>query len=187
MGGGRGAGSSVLGSTHPWRKKTLSDDFTDHNWPKAVTNEHGLHHLPGGTEKHDSVLRCPVDKIRMDPLLSHTPNYSVPRTKRFGGCTHENGELNKAEAQKRGNPGPGAYFKSVPRGTSFAVDGGETMVMGANHVFPWKKSLGRQINPIDVDATSLPSAPCFTFAKTRRTVSDTSVGHGVQEGGPVKS
>merc|ERR1712151_240296 len=60
-------------------------------------------------------------------------------------------------------------------------------VTGANHVFPWKKSLGRQINPIDVDATSLPSAPCFSFAKTRRTVSETSVGHGVQEGGPVKS
>mmetsp|Transcript_13856 Transcript_13856/g.29002 ORF Transcript_13856/g.29002 Transcript_13856/m.29002 type:complete len:363 (+) Transcript_13856:153-1241(+) len=184
--GGRQAGSAMLGTTFPWRKDR-TEAFSDSNWPKVATHsEHGLHHLPGGSSKHDGVLRCPADKIPMNPLLSHTPYHSVPSTKRFPG-THHNGELNKKEVQKRGTPGPGAYSKSVPRGTAFSVDGGETIVLGANHVCPWKKALGRQINPIDVDATSLTSAPCYSFSKTRRTCSDTIVGHGVMEGGPVKS
>lgn len=187
--GGRGAGSAVLGTSHPWRQEKLADDFTDHNWPSAVANDKGLHHLPGGNSKHDNVMRCPIDKVRMHPLLAHSECYSFPKDRRGGGGghTHEDGTINKFEAQKKGNPGPGAYFKSAPRGTHFSVDGGETVIMGANHVCPWKKSLGRQINPVDVDGTHLPSAPAFSFAKTRRTVSDTAVGHGVQDGGPVKS
>jgi hypothetical protein len=184
--GGRGIGSSTLGSTYHWRKAKLDDSFSDHNWPKAIVSEYGMHHLPGGTAKHDQVLRCPSDKLRKHPTLESTAFYSFSTDKRFPG-THHNGELNKGAIQKLGTPGPGAYFKSVPCGTHFNVDGGETVVLGANHVCPWKKSMGRQINPIDVDATTLTSAPCFSFGKSRRTASDTHVGHGLQDGGPMKS
>lgn len=184
--GARGVGSATLGSTYHWRKAKLEDSFSDHNWPKAIASEYGLHHLPGGTAKHDNVLRCPADKLRLHPTLERTPFYSVPLNKRFPG-THHNGELNKGLVQKLGTPGPGAYFKSVPRGTAFNVDGGETVVLGANHACPWKKALGRQVNPIDVDMTSLTSAPCYTFSKSRRTATDTHMGHGLQTGGPMKS
>lgn len=184
--GGRALGSAVLGASYYWREKALPDSYSDCNWPKAVHSEHGIHHLPGGAAHHDRLLRCPNDKRTYHPTLESTPFHSVPQTKRFPG-THHNGEIDKAEAQKRGTPGPGAYFKSVPRGTAFTVDGGETIVLGANHTYPWKKALGRQINPVEVDQVSQISAPCFSFPKTRRTVSDTIAGHGLQDGGPVKS
>jgi len=183
--GCRSAGSMQLGHTHHWRQK-LPDSVSDHNWPKAVHNEHGLHHLPGGAAHHDAHLRCPVDKLRYHPTLARTELYSIPRTKRFPGC-HDDGTINKIEAQLRSPPGPGAYFKSVPRGTAFSVDGGETIVMGANHTYPWKTAMGRQINPINVDLTTQVSAPCFSFPKTRRNLSDTRVGHDNQDGGAVKS
>lgn len=181
--GCRGVGSSALGATHSWRT-SMPDDFTDHNWPKTSTNDRGLHHLPGGTEKHDNVLRCHVDKLRMNPILSRSASYSLSKASRFGKSCHEDGSLNKAEAQKQGTLGPGAYCKSAPRGTAFSTDGGETVVLGANHTCPWKKALGHHINPVDVDLTSHPSAPAFSFSKTRRTISETSVGHA---GGPVKT
>eukprot|EP00440_Ansanella_granifera_P055909 gb/GFBE01060601.1/.p1 GENE.gb/GFBE01060601.1/~~gb/GFBE01060601.1/.p1 ORF type:complete len:385 (+),score=41.05 gb/GFBE01060601.1/:1-1155(+) len=186
--GGRALGSAVLGATYYWRDRALPDNYSDCNWPKVAHNQHGLHHLPGGegATHHDALLRSPSDKRTYHPTLPSTEFYSIPRTKRFPG-THHNGELNHAEVQKKGTPGPGAYFKSVPRGTAFSVDGGETVTLGANHTYPWKKSLGRQINPVDVDAVSQISAPCFSFPKTRRTVSDTVAGHGLQDGGPVKS
>eukprot|EP00931_Biecheleriopsis_adriatica_P078581 TRINITY_DN52018_c0_g1_i1.p1 TRINITY_DN52018_c0_g1~~TRINITY_DN52018_c0_g1_i1.p1 ORF type:complete len:395 (-),score=51.77 TRINITY_DN52018_c0_g1_i1:17-1165(-) len=184
--GGRALGSAVLGNTYYYREKALPDSFSDCNWPKASHNEHGIHHLPGGADHHDRLLRCPNDKRTYHPTLESTPFYSVPSTKRFPG-THHNGEINKDEVQNRSSPGPGAYFKTVPRGTSFSVDGGETVVCGANHTCPWKKLMGRQINPVDVDLASLTSAPCWSFPKTRRTVSDTVAGHGLQDGGPVKS
>lgn len=181
--GCRAVGSSMLGSTHPWRQGKVPDSFTDHNWPKAVMTESGVHQLPGGTAAHDRLLRCPVEKLAMHPLLSHTPNYSVPRAQRFDGI----GEVGRAEALKKATPGPGAYFKSEPRGPAFSVDGGETMIVGANHVCPWKKCMGHNINPVFADATSLTSAPCFSFSRTRRTVSETAVGVGCQDGGPVKT
>jgi len=184
--GGRALGAAVLGSTYEWRQRSLPDVFSDCNWPKASHNAHGIHHLPGGGKQHDPVLRCPADKRAHHPILQSSEYYSFPRAKRFPG-THGNGELNAEEVQKRAVPGPGAYMKSVPGGTAFAVDGGETVILGANHTYPWKKSLGRQINPIEADATSLASAPCYTFPKTRRTVSDTVAGHGLQDGGPVKT
>merc|ERR1719401_1557555 len=95
-------------------------------------------------------------------------------------------ELDTAEHQRRGNPGPGAYFKSQPRGTAFSTDGGETVVLGSNHVCPWKKCLGRNINPVHVDGTTLRSSPCFSFSKTRRSVSEVSLGVG-PDPGPTKS
>lgn len=183
--GGRAVGSSVLGSTHLWRKDKVPAHFTDHNWPNALTTKLGLHQLPGGSARHDSLLRCPVEKIRIDPTISHSQCYSLPRAKRFEGVT-ETGEVNIAELQRRSTPGPGAYMKSVPRGTAFS-DGGERAVFGANHICPWKKALGRQINPDNVDGTNLPSAPAYSFPMTRRTLSETAVGHVVQDGGLVKS
>ncbi|CAE6914440.1 unnamed protein product [Symbiodinium natans] len=184
--GGRAVGAAVLGSTYEWRQRSLPDVFSDCNWPKASHNAYGIHHLPGGGSHHDRLLRSPADKRTHHPLLPSSEFHSFPRAKRFPG-THGNGELNPEEVQKRAVPGPGTYMKSVPGGSAFSVDGGETVILGANHTYPWKKALGRQINPIESDATNLVSAPCYTFAKTRRTVSDTAAGHGLQDGGPVKT
>lgn len=189
--GGRALGSSVLGASHPWRRRKTSsypDSFTDHNWPKASTGYHGMNYLPGGTTReHDNVLRKPADQIPLNPLLhAHSANYSLSKAKRFHG-TKEDGTLDKFECQKKGTPGPGTYHKSVPRGPAFSVDGGETFHIGANHICPWKKPLGQHINPIGVDAASLHTAPCYTFPKTRRTAAETSWGHGLQDGGPAKS
>lgn len=122
----------------------------------------------------------------MHPLLSHSPLHSIPRSKRFPGTKNGTGELDLLEAQRRSTPGPGAYFKSQPGVTAFSADGGETVVLGANHACPWKKCLGHNINPVHVDL-SLMSAPCFSFTKTRRTMSETFlVNHG-QDCGPIKS
>jgi len=186
--GGRALGSAVLGTTFPWRKQSLPDNFSDANWPKASHNDHGIHHLPGGGPDHDRVLRCPSDKrTYLDATMEASPFYSVPRTKRFPGVHDHSFTIKKEELQKKGVPGPGSYFHSVPRGTAFSIDGGETIVLGANHTYPWKKSLGRNINPVDVDFTSLASGPCYSFPKTRRTLSDTVSGHGQQDGGPGKT
>jgi len=182
-GGGRGLGCASLGVSHPWRQRPNAS-FSDQNWPKASTSMSGLHQLSGGSSDHDRLLRAPADKLRINPALTHSEEFSVPKAKRFPG-THHNGELNFREVQKRGTPGPGAYFKSVPRGTAFSVDGGETVVLGANHVCPWKKALGRNINPVDVDLASMNSQPSFSFSKTRRFLSDTAVGHNNQ--GATKS
>eukprot|EP00928_Gymnodinium_smaydae_P046554 TRINITY_DN31015_c0_g1_i1.p1 TRINITY_DN31015_c0_g1~~TRINITY_DN31015_c0_g1_i1.p1 ORF type:complete len:403 (-),score=41.78 TRINITY_DN31015_c0_g1_i1:126-1334(-) len=184
--GGRAVGCATLGNSHPWRNPKLRAEYTDHNWPKVSLNAKGDYHLPGGTAQHHRLLRAPVDKIRYDPLVSHTPNYTIPKTKRFPG-TLENGELNKAQVQKKGTPGPGAYFKSVPRGTAFATDCGETIVFGANHICPWKGALGHQINPVHSDQSVLHATPKWSFPKTRRTVSEVMSGHNVQDGGPVKT
>jgi len=184
--GGRAVGSSTLGFTHPWRQK-VPDTFTDHNWPKAATHSSGLHFLPGGDGSHDRLLRCAAEHVAHSPILSRSASYTVPRTKRFPGTKDHSGEVDSVEVQKRGTPGPGSYFRSEPRGAAFSVDDGETVVLGANHICPWKKSLGHNINPNMADATSLTSAPCYTFSKTRRSVSETSLGHGLQVGGPAKT
>lgn len=184
--GGRGNGSAVLGSTHPWRESKLPRSMSDCNWPQVVHNEHGIHHLPGTDPQHGRLLRCPADKIPHHPTLSQSPFYSVPQAQRFFN-TLPNGEIDKDKAQLRSSPGPGAYSKSLPRGAAFSVDGGETVILGANHSFPWKKCLGQQVNPIHSEATTLPSAPCYTMSKSRRMVSETGLGHIRQDGGPVKS
>merc|ERR1719444_256643 len=150
----------MLGSTHPWRQdKVVQDEFRP----------------------------SPSDKLPVHPLLSSSAFYSLPRNKRFPGTKERSMEIDAAEHQRRGNPGPGAYFKSQPRGTAFSVDGGETVVLGANHIAPWKKVLGHNINPVHVDGTTLRSSPCFSFSKTRRCASDTAIGHGCQDGGPAKT
>lgn len=177
---GRILGSAQLGNSHSWRLKQLDNTIGDQNWPKATTNPGGLHHLPGFGAKFDALLRSPTDKIPYNPALSHTENYSFPRAIRFG-------DPDAKMPVSKLTPGPGAYFKSVPRGTAFSIDGGETVTLGANHVFPWKKVLGRQINPIEADLATLVSEPCYSFPKVRRTVSDTVAGHNLQTGGAVKS
>lgn len=185
--GGRAVGSAALGSTHPWRSPQTGKYMSDHNWPAAALHkETGMHYLVGGDSRHDKLLRNPAHKLSKHPLLKQTPCHSVPRAKRFPGTT-ESGELDVAEVQRRGNPGPGSYFKSQPRGTGFSVDGGETVVLGANHVCPWKKCLGHHINPVHVDGSSMRSTPCWSFAKTSRSISETAVGHGRLDGGPVKT
>jgi hypothetical protein len=156
----RSAGSDMLGSTHSWRQRKTS---------------------------YEGWMPCPSDKLPVHPLLTSSAFHSIPRTKRFPGTKDRSGEVDAIEVQRRGNPGPGSYFKTQPRGTAFSVDGGETVVLGANHVCPWKKCLGHNVNPVHVDGTSVHSAPTWSFSKTRRAVSETSLGHGCQDGGPAKS
>lgn len=196
--GGRACGSSVLGATHPHRGG-MPDEFSDHNWPKVQVNHKGDYHMPGGTLKHHRLLNAPVDKIRVDPLMARSPDHSFPKNQRFPGC-HPSGEVNKDMMQKRGTPGPGHYHKSLPRGVAFSADSGETIVFGANHMCPWKSALGHNINPVDVDHTTMTSQPKYSFSKTRRSISEpmsghgmkypkygTMSGHGLQDGGPCKS
>jgi len=190
-GGGRSAGSCTLGSSHSWRHEKLPMNFTDHNWPKVAVNPHGSTHsgtyLPGGDHRHTRLLRCPVDKLPLNPTIDQQPNYSLTRERRWWGC-HDNGELNKNFIQNRSPPGPGAYHKSLPRGPHFSVDNGETVVLGANHPCPWKSPMGQSINPTDVHIHSEHhSAPKYSFSKTRRSCSETYLGHGQQAGGPIKS
>lgn len=175
--GSRAVGSSGLGSTHPWRKDNSHAHFTDHNWPKAVLGETG-YHLPG-------MQHSGVEHLNKHPLLSNSASPSFPQTRRFPGTgKHEEDAL---QFQKGCTPGPGAYFKTVPRGTAFSMDGGETNILGANHVCPWKKCLGRNINPVAVDGTTLVSAPAFSFSKTRRSVSEASLGLCHGDPGPTKT
>lgn len=131
----------------------------------------------------------PAEKLAYHPLLSSSACYSIPQRRRFPGTIERSGEVDATECQQRGTPGPGAYIRSQPRGTAFSVDGGETVILGANHTCPWKKCLGRNINPVHADGTSLKSSPSWSFSKLRRTVSDTSLGYGGPNGwlspGPV--
>lgn len=174
----RAAGSAALGSTHPWRN-SMSRDFKDQTWPKGELGETG----PGG-DRNDRFLPSPADTLRRHPLQTSSAAVSMPRTKRFPGSG--NYEIDILESQKRSTPGPGSYFKTVPRGTGFSMDGGETVILGANHICPWKKCLGRNINPVHVDGTTLRSSPCFSFSKTRRSVSEVALGaHG--DPGPTKT
>jgi len=128
------------------------------------------------------------DKVRVDPTLTRSQSYTFGLTKapRFPG-TNQLGMIDKFEVQKRGSPGPGEYFKTVPNGSSFSVDGGESIVLGANSLHPWKGCLGNQINPVPVDGTTLTAQPKYSFSKSRRVISETSLGHAGQDGGPVKS
>lgn len=190
--GGRGAGSSTLGSSYEWRHQKLPMNFTDHNWPKIAVNPHDHPQmpgsfLPGGDHRHTRLLRCPVDKQPQNPTLDKQPDYSLTRDKRWWGCK-ENGELDRHFQQNRMPPGPGAFLKSLPRGPHFHVDSGETVVLGANHPCPWKSPLGHAINPTVHDTlTQHHSSAKWSFSKTRRSCSETHLGHGQQAGGPVKT
>lgn len=188
--GGRGVGSTALGSSHPWRHEKVNLSMSDHNWPKVAINPKASHHgssfLPCGDQRHARLLRNPAERHTIYPDMTHSQNFSFSKAERFPG-THENGELNKAEIQRRSTPGPGAYHRSVPRAVPFSADG-ENVAYGAQHPCPWKNCLGRGINPVAVDAQSVHiSSPKFSFSKARRNASETTVGHQLQDGGPVKS
>lgn len=183
--GGRAVGSAQLGSTHEWRTQ-FSKLRSDHDWPKVDPHEGSL---PGGDT---APLRHPVERVALDPTLSWTPSYTVPKAARFapGGESQKGGTLH---VRKGATPGPGSYFKSLPRGVPFTSNG-ETVIYGANHVFPSKSCLGHLVNPVHVDYTVLTSQPKYTIPKMRRTVSDVAVGNACQDtrasgqdGGPVKS
>jgi hypothetical protein len=197
--GGRAAGCATLGASHSWRREKLTLTFTDHNWPKVAINPHGSNlpgsFLPGGDHRHSRLLRCSADQLPLNHTLELPPAYTISKDRkqgRFYGC-RENGELDKHFVQLREAPGPGAYFKSLPRGPHFPMDGAdqhraETIVMGANHPFPWKSPMGNYVNPVDCNVQSVHHAPAkYTFSKTRRACSETFLGHGQQDGGPVKS
>lgn len=186
-------GCSTLGSSHSWGSVKLQDrmHFTDQNWPRVAVSPHGSptagSFLPGGDHRHTQLLRCPVDRLPVNPTTHQQPNYSLSRDKRWWGCK-ENGEIDKQFQQNRQPPGPGNYCKSAPRGPHFVVDAGETVVLGANHPCPWKSSLGHSINPTNADILSgHHSSAKWSFSKTRRSCSETHLGHGQQAGGPVKS
>mmetsp|Transcript_34669 Transcript_34669/g.80923 ORF Transcript_34669/g.80923 Transcript_34669/m.80923 type:complete len:385 (-) Transcript_34669:103-1257(-) len=186
--GGRAVGSHQFGHTHPWRRMPYNT-VGDHNWPTVATmGSTGLHHLPGGGAKYQRHLRASAELTQYDPLISHTPNYSIPRAERFSG-SESDGKVSKARAQQMHNatPGPSDYFKSVPRGTAFTDEDCETVLFGANHIYPWKTALGRNINPVHCDASVMPSAPKCTFPKARRPANEVSMGHGQHDGGPVKT
>mmetsp|Transcript_29533 Transcript_29533/g.68106 ORF Transcript_29533/g.68106 Transcript_29533/m.68106 type:complete len:386 (+) Transcript_29533:106-1263(+) len=186
--GGRAVGSHQLGTTHPWRRPP-HNTISDHNWPTAETlGSTGLHHLPGGGDKYERHLRATAEFVQYDPLISHTPNYSIPKAERFSAADSD-GKVSKSRAQKMhsATPGPADYFKSVPRGTAFVDDDCETTLFGANHIYPWKTALGRQMNPVHCDATVMPSAPKHTFPRARRPASEVPLGHGQHDGGPVKT
>lgn len=139
----------------------------------------------GEMEEREVYWQCTVDRVPIDPLLSYSPNYSFPRTKRFPGTKH-NGELDCLEVQRRTNPGPGAYFKSEPRGHHFCVDEGRTVVMGANHVCPWKKNLGHNINPVLVDGVTVQSQPTWTTPKLIRHASHVVLKQKRQDAGHIR-
>lgn len=166
----------------------MPEHFSDHSWPRVVSGESGHLHLPGGSKvEHKQLLRCTSDRLRVNPLLPHTENYSFSRSARFPQ-TLKNGETDHAEAQRREPPGPGHHFKTMPMGPAFSMDGGESVILGPNHVCPWKRPLGHHINPVFSDLTTLDAAPAFSFSKTRRAVSESSLGvHSGQAGGPVKT
>merc|ERR1711988_1468959 len=84
-------------------------------------------------------------------------------------------------------PGPSDYFKSIPRGMGFSVDGGETQILGANHIYPWKGCMGHNINPVESDQSVLHSAAMFTIPKARRPCSEVPLGHGQKGFGPIKT
>lgn len=175
--GGHGASSSsMLGSSHPWRKDKFADSFSDRTWPAAVAS-HGF----DGRQR-----QAPVEQRRVDPLLSHSANYSLSKAQRFPG-TKPSGEISKMAAHAKGTPGPGHYFHSLPRGVPFPEHGGEGMVFGANHICPWKGALGHNINPVDADQSVLQSAPKFSFSKSRRSVSEPNLGSGPAQGDFVKT
>jgi hypothetical protein len=127
--------------------------------------------------------------LSKDSKLHLQPAFTLSKDSkqgRFWG-TKENGEIDKRYCQLKGTPGPGSYHKSLPRGPHFAVENGETVVLGTNHTCPWKTSMGHHINPVDISVQSVHhSCPQFSFSKTRRGVSDTFLGHG-QSGGCVKT
>lgn len=163
--GTRATGSAALGSTHSWRSTSFARELTLSSTASAGPSQ---------------------TRVVYNPLITHSENYSFTSAQRFPG-TLSNGELDKAGIQNRGTPGPGSYFKSVPRGTAFTADRGETIVFGANHICPWKGALGHQINPVQCDAGVLPAPKMYSFSKSRRNVCETSFGHLCQDGGPVKT
>eukprot|EP00927_Polykrikos_kofoidii_P055859 TRINITY_DN50045_c0_g1_i1.p1 TRINITY_DN50045_c0_g1~~TRINITY_DN50045_c0_g1_i1.p1 ORF type:complete len:388 (+),score=45.35 TRINITY_DN50045_c0_g1_i1:101-1264(+) len=183
----RSCGSGGLGSTHSWRQGRFLQESSPNTVPKGAMNMTAGSQLMSATEKHRIMSKTPAEKLRYDPVLSHSPNYSMSKASRFPGTVDGTGVLNKAMLQKKSTPGPGTYFKTVPRGVAFTEDGGETTVFGANHTCPWKGSLGHQINPVDADQTVLTSQPKWSFSKARRAISETSLGHAFQDGGPVKT
>jgi len=187
--GGRAAGSAQLGSTHDWRTQ-FANNRSDHDWPKVDPREGSL---PGGEY---APIRHPIERCRRDPTISSVASWTVPKAKRFapGGESEKGATLH---VQKNNTPGPGAYFKSLPRGVPFTTNG-ETVIYGPNHVFPSKSCLGHHMNPIHVDFTVLTSAPKWTMPRMRRNVSDVVVGNASQftkasggdgaiSGGPIKS
>lgn len=187
--GARGAGSITLGSSHCWRHEKLPLHFTDHNWPRVALGSPGSQspgpHLPGGDHRHARVLRCSADQLARNPAYDQPPNHSFSKDKRWWG-SKDDGQVDRKFHVNRGNPGPGSYMKSVPRGGHFHTDGGETVVLGANHPCPWKSPLGQHINPSHVHVHSEHhSAAKWSFSKTRRTCSEPFLGHG--GGGAVKT
>lgn len=182
--GGRAAGSAQLGSTHDWRTHFVNNR-SDHDWP-VVDPLEGC--LPGGEA---APARHPVERKPIDPTISHVASWTIPKARRFA----PGGESTKGAAlhiQKNNTPGPGAYFKSLPRGVPFTSNG-ETVIYGANHVFPSKSCMGHHMNPIHVDFTVLTSQPKWTIPRMRRNVSDVVVGNAAsgtrasgKDGGPVK-
>lgn len=208
----RAVGSDTLGRTFPWREKALPDVRSDCDWPKVVlTKPRRVPASPNSSWKSRSesvplrrLDRCgvqgkrplihPIEKARHNPLLTKSASWTIGRAERFapGG---ESGSENRTWSN---TPGPATYSRSVPRGVMFPADAqdrsenlptnsGETIVFGANATCPWKGALGRNINPIDVDLTTLVSAPKYSIPKMRREVSEVITGQALQYGGQVKS
>lgn len=172
--GGRQHGSAMLGKSHIWREKALAHgnllrrSCSDHNWPKLQKDG-----LPEG-----GPLPAPVERMTINPTMTHSFRYSFPRAKRFadGGIT----DVNEPGADKlmEGTPGPGAYLTSqAPNSVPFSVKNDGTVVYGANHMFPWKGMLDHSpLNPSHLDVMVQASGPKHSFPKSRRETSEPLVG-----------
>eukprot|EP00397_Hematodinium_sp_SG-2012_P027065 GEMP01028413.1.p1 GENE.GEMP01028413.1~~GEMP01028413.1.p1 ORF type:complete len:307 (+),score=65.12 GEMP01028413.1:58-978(+) len=184
-GGARAAGSAVLGETHIWRphldvdsvvaerksldlthgaRSVIQTEYGDQNWPKVNPKDSCL----GKLETKTQCLPFPVEHVRYDPTRTRSKRYSVPRSIRF------------APFELSSTPGPGEYHPFLlPKGVAYSV--GESVVMGANHVFPFKGLLG------EVDATKLAASPKWTFPKMRRCCSEVFTGQALRDVGPCKT
>jgi len=176
---GRAAGSAMLGETHIWRPhgtavdrraerdsmtlshgpESLQTEYGDQNWPKIVP-------IQGQLGEED--LSSPVEDVKFDITKTRPKCYSIPQTIRFAPF-----ELDPL-------PGPGHYFTHmIPKGLNYKD--GEYVVLGANHVYPYKSLLS------DTDATKMPSSPKYSFPKMRRCVSEVHTGQALRDVGPVKT
>lgn len=175
--GGRALGSEMYGKSHIWREKEIAtgrmnrsfSGYADHNWPKVERD---------GILPEKGPLPAPIEKVRIDPVRTHSMRYSFPRATRFAPGAETKVSEPGAEKLNGTNPGPGTYLTSdTPTTVPFVVQRGEQVVYGANHIFPYKGMLGNgPINPVNLDCMVMASGPKFTFARQRRETSEPAVG-----------
>jgi len=146
---------------HASRRSLSAVSLRDQRWSSSVSSS--------SMPRRNS--RTAMDGLHKDPTIFNAPSFSLSRSRRFEGVGDDSEMGTPVELSSKISPGPDAYSKSLPRGPAFK-DGWEKVVIGPSHTCAWKTALGGQINPVHVDATSIPSAPSYSFSTSRRTASD---------------